>query len=176
MITFRHVAIQSAPPWLQRSVGARILYTIGVHFDALITLTELSLMARYPDHTPVDGLAMLGRDRKIQRGFSEPAKSYASRLNNWLIDRKQKGSPYAMMRQLCGYMTGYTPTVWVAGNTGSWSRLTPTQGGNDMGHGWHLATWDYDGNLGHFWRYWIIINMPEGLWTNDGIWGSGDSP
>lgn len=170
MRTCRDLALRAtAARWARRYWASRVLYGIGIQFDALIDLTAEGLRASFPDFAPPDGLAAIGKDRRIRRGFAEPAASYAARLKRWIPDRKTKGNPYTLMRQLRGYLTGYDVRFRVVNNAGAWHTLFH-DGTTDF---YVNDNWNWDGSTDPWSRYWVIIYPPTALWNGDGLWGQG---
>ncbi len=169
MRTLRATILQAAPPWLRRYWGSRLLYSIGVHFDALVDLTAQSLRVRFPDYAPPDALSALGRDRQIRRGFDESDASYATRLKRWIPDRITRGNPYTLMRQIQGYLSGHSVRVRIVNNAGVWHTLY-ADGTTDFHYS--ATNWDWDGDADPWWRFWIIIHPQTSLWNGDGAWGS----
>ncbi len=162
-------------PYFRRFWLYRLIYAIALHFDAMIDWAVMALKARYPEWCATDlpdALPILGRERGIRRGFSETAQAYAQRLVLWLVSRRIKGSPYALMDQLAGYLTGHAVRIHVCNNAGtwytrdvdglrSWRRATPTN--------WN---WDNEPANGRWSRYWVIIHVPDTLWAPKGKMGS----
>lgn len=174
-IPFRHrLALIARAPWLQRVYLLRLLFAFAVHIDALVDWAFLALKARYPSLAPPDALPALGRERGIRRGFAESLESYAARLITWLVDRRIKGSPYALMNQLAGYFTGYAVRIRVVNVAGTW--YTRYHNGT---FDWHFASpsnWDWDGTTAAFSRYWVIVYVPTSLWSGEGLWGQPVGP
>ena len=173
LYTFRDSILRAAPPWLQRAWASRLLYAMGIQFDALIDATVLALKLRFPQYALSDAIPQIGRERGIRRGFDEGATGYAARLVRWVDDRRIKGSPFALMSQLIGYLTGYTTNVRIVNAGGAWF------GVNSNGVKWsYLGSWDWDGQTDLWSRYWVIIDVPYDsnlapLWTIDTTWGDG---
>lgn len=167
--TFRGAILRAAPKRLRRYWGSRLIYALGIQWDALIDLMVDGITARFPDYTPPDGLAAIGRDRKIRRGFAESAASYAVRLKRWIPDRKTKGNPYTLMRQLQGYLTGYSVRLRTVNNAGAWHTLY-ADGTTDF---YVNPEWDWDGESDPWSRFWVILYAPTALWNPDGTWGQG---
>lgn len=97
--TFRDSLRRITPPWLQRGVAGRVLYTIGLQLDACADATIAGVKMRFPGYLP-SALPLLGRERRISRGRLEPDELYADRLRRWLVDHQRRGGPYAMLAQL----------------------------------------------------------------------------
>lgn len=174
LITFRDRLAQASPRWLRGWWGSRLLYAIGVLFDAMLDWASYAVHVRYPSwcaiHMP-DALAVHGRDRGIRRGFAETAASYAVRLSMWWPTRKQKGSLYALMDQLAGYMTGYDVVIRCVNGNGAW--FTRNADGTREYHRASPTNWNWDNlNSTGFSRYWVIIYPPTNLWISEGKWGS----
>lgn len=58
---------------------------------------------RFPNADQPDALAVIGNERRIRRGPSESDASYASRLLTWWEDHRERGGPYALLRQMHAY-------------------------------------------------------------------------
>jgi hypothetical protein len=148
----------------------RLLYTIALHFDAIVDWTVRGVTARYPELAPPDALPALGRERGIRRGFSEAVHSYRARLMVWLVSRKSRGNAYALMDQLAGYMSPNAGRIRVVNANGHWFTREP-----DGTRAWSARTpsnWIWDLYYAAWSRYWVIIYPPTELWTTR-RWGGG---
>lgn len=101
------------PPWLQRTVGGKLLDAIGEQIEVLVERTALSVKLRFPGHDEAaideDALAYIGRDRRIRRGPEEDAATYARRLRLWWLTHQTRGNAYALLRQLYAYTVDWLP-------------------------------------------------------------------
>ena len=168
----RQMVLELAPPWLTRHYGSRLLHALAVHFDALVDLTVLGFRMRFPDHATPDALTAIGIDRRIMRGFEEGASSYVTRLKRWIPDRTTKGNPYTLMRQLAGYMSGYSVTLAVVNNAGAFHFLLPD---GTTEYAFLPGSWNWDNHPEKWWRFWVIVgNDRDRPWSNDGPWGETD--
>lgn len=160
------------PSWLTEGEGGLVGATLDILKNALVERTRQGLLVRFPfvsptDAGPDDALAAMGRDRRIVRGINEPSTNYANRLLRWLDDWKTAGNPFALMKQLAGYM-GTVPgspapafrTVDVRGN---WYSLDSDGSRSVL---INQANWDWDAApdaLVRWARFWVII-YPNGVW------------
>ena len=175
LITFRDRLYQACPSWLRGWWGSRLLYAIGVQFDALVDWASFAVHVRYPSwcaRNMPDALAVHGRSRGIRRGFAESAQSYAARLSLWWPTRRQKGSLYALMDQLAGYMTGYAVPIRCVNLNGAW--MTRNTDGTREYHRSTPTNWAWDTLTTSWSRYWVIIYPPSSLWTDEGVFGDED--
>lgn len=101
--------LESVPPWLRRTHGARVLGAIGDVVDAQVQRAFEVVMLRFPRGIETTALPYIGRDRRIRRGPAEPASSYARRMLTWWDDHRQRGGPHALLRQLHAYLLDYAP-------------------------------------------------------------------
>lgn len=157
------------------SVGESLLVgaSLDVMKDGYISILRRSLLARFPETTPADGLAQMGRDRRVVRGLNEDASSYAQRLIRWLDDRQTAGNPFALMKKLAEY-TGPLCSFRTVDARGNWySRAAD----GSTSYRLKAANWDWDGlTVGQRWaRFWVII-YPNGLWSEGPGWGDPDAP
>ncbi len=162
-MAFRHIITNVAPPWLQGYVGSRILYTCGLIFDEIAEFVTQGMQARMPGIGTPTALPYVGRDRKIVRGFDETDDNYAARLPLWLdVDHhKTRGSPYALITQLKGYLAPHELRIRTVDNNGTW--FSEDEDGTryeNLAEG----NWDWDG--GTDWsRFWVILYPQASLWT-----------
>lgn len=147
--------------------------SLDVVKDGYFEVWRQSLLARFPETAPPDGLAQMGRDRRVIRGINESSESYAQRLLRWLDDRQTAGNAFALMQKLAEY-TGPLCSFRTVDARGNWYSRSA-----DGTLSLHLkeANWDWDGlPVGKRWaRFWVII-YPNGLWTEGPGWGDDDAP
>lgn len=160
MTTVRDSIGAIAPPSMQRFWGSRLLYSIGVQFDALTEWIARSVRARFAVDSPPDGLALIGVERGIRRGFAESAAAYAARLSGWILDQKQKGTAFALARQLRGYLSGYPVRVRIINNKGAFHTI---EADGTQSYVPSFGNWDWDGDTSKWSRYWVVI-YPSSVW------------
>lgn len=160
MTTVRDSIGTIAPPSMQRFWGSRLLYLIGVQFDALTEWVARAVRARFAVDSPPDGLALVGAERGIRRGFVESSSAYAVRLSNWIRDQKQKGTAIALLRQLRGYLSGYPVRVRLVNNAGVWHTIDAD---GTYSHSRQNGNWNWDGDTSKWSRYWVVI-YPSSVW------------
>jgi len=94
------------PPWLLRTEGLRLIGSfadvIDDHRDRMVAGVKL----RFPGLYTLEGLAELGRERKLRRGPAEAADVFASRLKRWWIDHRKRGAGFALLEQMQAYLSG----------------------------------------------------------------------
>lgn len=165
---FRTLRKFIAPTWLTEEEGEKVGYSLDLLKDGAIRRLELGLLARFPQNgpngetAPPDALAALGRDRRVVRGISETATSYAYRLTQWLIDRRKAGSAFMLLKQLSAYCgEGFAFRTYDArGNC--YSRDIDGVETFDR-----ETAWDWDGEPERWARFWVVI-YPTGIWTTSG--------
>ncbi|NUP11211.1 MAG: hypothetical protein HOW73_34630 [Polyangiaceae bacterium] len=172
-VGFRHLIVEAAPPRLRRPWGEKFLYSFGLALDGIMDWAIEGMRARYPDKGPPDALPLIGRDRKILRGFAEPADAYRARLKRWLDDHRFRGNAFALLQQIRAYLTGYPVRIRCVNDRGSWQTINP-----DGSYEVHRkqGNWDWDGRFPLLarTRFWVIIYpLATGVWTNEGTWGDG---
>ncbi len=159
-----------SPKWLQTGVGEKFLYVFGFSCDVLAEKLNQAMKMHIPTYGDASGLASIGNDDLIPQGPSEPAASYARRLQLAYDDWSVAGSSRSIMRQILGYVNPAAPLVRIVGQgTGSttpWdtflasvdtSRTVPS----------HLlqspANWIWDSFATTRWyRNWVIIDCSAG--------------
>ena len=173
MATFRSIIRALGPRWLTDGDGELVLHAVGTLADAFAERAKLGLLARFPSTSPSDALPLIGADRRIVRGISEGAESFAERLRGWLTSWRSAGSALSVLRQLRGYMLGATPTLRIVDNTGNWTTLSTSDVAS-----WALrGAWNWDGLSARWWRFWTIIDSSSGPFTagpnigDPSLWG-----
>jgi hypothetical protein len=182
LLTFRDTVRLISPSWLRGHWGERYLYVLGAHLDALGDWIQMGLKARFPSGDLPSALPYIARGRGIVRGAEESDDLFASRLRSWLPERKRKGNPYALMRQLRALLT---PPEELQSDTANWPRVKIINDsgevyelGQDGAPSRHRGTWDWDGCTDRPTRRWIVLYAPtwwtdDGEWGDDGDWGDG---
>lgn len=152
--------------------GERFLFSIGVQLDALADVVVQGIGARFPEGPPPksglprtpEALALIGRDRRIIRGFDEGDEAFIARLNRWLEDWPRAGSAYAVMDQVQGYLSGHSIKLRVINNTGGAWRTVNADGSKEYLRA-SPTNWDWSGEPAKVSRNWLIIYVPSTLWT-----------
>jgi hypothetical protein len=120
----RETILQIVPRWLRNGDAARVLYTVGLHADALADWVTMAVRSRFPGapNTAPDALPTIGRDRKILRNTTglvasglESDKQFAWRLQDWFAHHKTRGNAYAFLSALHAYLQGFTTVTAAAG-------------------------------------------------------------
>lgn len=125
--TYRDDLRKVSPTWLQRGLAEAILYSMGVHVDALADALVAGMVQRFPGAYSFESLALLGRERRIERGIHETDAAFAQRLTLWLLAHQKRGGPYALLGQLYyHYSPDLFPIDLVYANGRSF-HLDPTQ-------------------------------------------------
>src|ERR1044072_31681 len=104
IITFRdRMREQWSPPWLGEGNNERLGYATALQADMLGDALAAALLSRFPGLYTEETLPLIGRERRIARGPSEPSGSYAGRLVRWLDGHARRGNPYALLQQIFAY-------------------------------------------------------------------------
>lgn len=168
---FRDFVYRTAQPsWMTTGESELVQYSLGVAVDGALERMRLSYEAGNPTTAPEDALRFMGRDRRIRRGRSEPAASYAVRLVRYLDDHKTQGNPFALMDQLYAYLQTAGVTLRTVDRRGNW--FTRAADGT-RGYALNRANWDWDGGaLTSFTRFWVVIYSDTGPWTAQWLHGT----
>lgn len=151
---------RAVPPWLQRSVGARLMESLAAQVDTLVERTTDGVLLRFPGLLqPVDenALAFTGRERRIRRGPFESPSRYARRLRGWWAAHRTRGGPYALLEQLRAYLgeflTVRTDVVYYSG-TRRWQDVDGTITRD-------AVTWSASGPSEGWAHVWVFLYVPE---------------
>lgn len=172
-VGFRDLIRENSPPWLRRKWGERFLYVPGLVLDAFTHWAIDGVRARFPDNGDrVDHLGALCRDRRIVRGFAEPAEALRVRLKRWRIDHRTRGNAVSMLNQLAAYLTGYAVPMRYVNDRGTWITRDPdgTITIERLAGNWD---WDTKYPLTARTRFWVILYPPAELWEPLGTYADG---
>jgi hypothetical protein len=153
-----------APRWLQRTVGGRLLGSIGKILDAVDERFVQGVGLRFPtDQVDAKALGYIGRERRIRRGPAEDAVTYARRLRPWWDEHQVRGGPYALLRQMHAYLLGLfnvrIDVVYIQG-----TRRWIDRDGTIMRD---AVAWD-NNQLGLWARIWVIVWLYDEITTDGG--------
>ena len=158
------------PRWLSSGAIERVMYTVGLHADALAQASQWGVLVGFPGAYPEGGaLWRHGAERALPQWPGEPDVAYAARLVHWLDTHATSGTMPTLMSQIQGIWTDWTGGVvsgrakieaveddgthWVLLPDGTWDTLagssTPWQ-------------WDQQSPGGSeqeaISRYWVVIH------------------
>lgn len=150
--------LQACPPWLQRTVGGKLMLSIGEVVDSIAQAGADGVRARFPTETSdALALALIGRERRIRRGPGEGAVTYTRRLTDWWDDHRERGGPYPLLRQLYAFwLDSLNVPIDVVSQLGSRYQMD-TAGAVVR----DSITWDgHGGDLG--WAYiWVFFHLDD---------------
>lgn len=179
--TFRDAARLLSPRWLKHGTAEKILYSLALHFDAIVDWMAQAVRRRFPLLDSDDSLGRIGRDRRIARGRAETSATYAVRLLRWLDDHRHRGGPYALLAQLHAHYAAAPFLITLEYPSGLKFAMA-TDGS---------VTWDFSGTWPPGtpgWSQWLLTyQWPDDLpppttwgsgdtWGDGILWGSGLSP
>lgn len=185
--TFRDAMLEKAPRWIKRGHRGNVLYTIGLHIDALVEMAQVSIRYRFPGHYSPESLPTTGRDRKVPRGRNESDATYADRLTRWLDYHRHRGNPYELLRKVREH---YAPTAFAVDLVYAGSPLLAytlryhlAADGTITRHKVLRADWSPHGDPNQWARWWLFYHNPDlvtdvptwgdgGSWGDGGVWGS----
>lgn len=183
-ISFASRILQIVPRWLKTGTAARILWTIGLHCDAIADLVVYAVRKRFPVAGAFDALPLIGTERKMIRGPAETDEVYASRLATWLDAHKLRGNPYALLQQLhLYYAPNNFPIELVYASSAFQFKLAV-----DGTITWGYSNWEEpDGDTARWSRWRLIYHWPDtlpppdiwdgpGAWDSFGVWDTSLSP
>jgi len=177
-LQFRHKLREWCPPWLAKPFGVaeKLFWVLGACVDGTIEWFVQGAQARMPGQGTPTALGYIGRDRRIRRGFDESDASYAARLLTWRADHRLEGTPASLFSQLRGFLSPHNPVMRYVNRTGTstvgWATIDSA---GVFSYVPVALNWDWDTQLSLASRFWLVIYPPSQLWTDDGLWGDGDS-
>lgn len=158
--------------------GGKVLQSLTTVIDEHMDRARQGLEMRFPTLAARDGrddaLFLIGQDRGIPRGRTEPAAHYAQRLIRWRYPRghRTRGSAFALLEQVSEYFGKIKcQTIDYNGTEHTWN----ADGSHSFSYG-HTWTWDTD--TARKARFWIVIYpgvlMREQPPLGDpSLWGGG---
>lgn len=164
------------PYWLRAANSGRLGYAIVTVLDAIVEHLWEGIMERFPEFASDEGLAALGRDRRIVRGPSESVTSYRARLIGWREAWRNAGTAVGQLVQTQKF---FLPSIAkmriVSGNSAHarWTTINP-DGTREYVRSTSPTVWDWDGeqpfvgpSVVRTTRWWLIIYPPAPYTTSD---------
>lgn len=172
LLTFRDAIKRKSPRWLRKGIAEKVLYSIALQLDGLTDAVTAGVKMRFPGLYSNESLGIIGRERRIRRGRTDLDANYASRLLRWWDDHKNRGGPYAMLRQLYHYWAPNNFQIDLVYYSGL--RFQMAVDGTITRD---KIVWAPDANAAKWARWWLFFHWPDpvsdnGLWGSDGLnWG-----
>lgn len=169
-LAFRNTLVRWIPGYFKNSRIFRFLYTLATLADAGTQIAIEGLQARMPGVGTFSALPMIGRDRKITRGYAEPPIPYGTRLQNFRKYHRTKGNPFTIMRMVRDYVYPNRPLMRIVNNQGTWYTLNP----DDTENTHYGENWNWDGAVlpTGISRFWLIIYQNGDPWSSSLEWGT----
>lgn len=170
MIGLRHHFARLGPNWLIRDKWVmngeevesanRVLYSVGVYFDATVDRVRKGIRARFPGGgAPADALPYLGRDRQILRGPAQSRESFEIQLQRAWDDWQRAGSAWALIEQLRAFLSPHEVLVRTVDNHGNWYELERDGDRGNGGRPYKGTPWDWDAQPTKWSRFWVVIHV-----------------
>jgi hypothetical protein len=169
-LRFENAIKKITPPWLQRSVGGRVMRALASVVDDHVDRLVFGVRLRFPgfdvDDIDPDALALIGRERRILRGPAEAPATYAARLRTWWDAHRGRGGPYALLEQLRAFFLG-TLEVRMDVVAQSGTRYWMDEDGVITRD---AIEWDGDGTgkWARVWVFFYLTTLPASLVTHAG--------
>lgn len=153
MLTHRHRLYELVPRWLRGFNAFTVLYAIAVVADALGDALFAAMKIRFPNVHSEESLPLLASERRMVRGRSESAESFAARLDQWWDVAKHSGDLFTIAKEVSKYFLPAHVSVQVVTNNGTLYTLS------DDG-GWHVGScsWNWDNQPQYWSRFWLLIS------------------
>lgn len=107
VLDWKNAAIGQVPPWLRRAIGGALTRGMATPIDTMQADTAEAITLRFPGGSDAnavaihpEGLALLGRERRILRGPGETDETFAERLRAWWDSHRTRGNAYALLQQM----------------------------------------------------------------------------
>ncbi len=166
------------PSWLTNGDGEKMLHVLHRMKDETLQVMRDGMIQRFPSFAGDDALGLIGKDRLIPRGKTEPREHYVARLKAWRFPRghRVRGLALALLEQVSEYWGGmFVQSIDVRGN-----KFTLDVDGTESAvHGLSWV-WDADSATAPR-RFWLILwpqpEHPEikawGTWAEfAAMWGT----
>lgn len=172
-------------PWIQKTTGFRILWTVALVLDASLQMMIEGVRAAFPTLGTPTALPYHGRDRRMFRGPFQTDEQYAIALLEWLDLWRAAGGPRGLARALQLYLDPNAPVIRVVNRNGFW--VTLNADGSRSYYRAPVPNWDWDSisnpsyaaSALHARDVWVIVYEPhfptDGVWGDPGTWGDVDA-
>lgn len=176
--TFRDAIMRAVPRWLQRGTGAKVMFALGVQFDALTDALVAGIKSRWPGAYGFESLSMIGRERRLRRGIGETDADYADRLRGWLDHHALRGGPFELLAQIHTHYASSPFVVDLIYYSGRRFTMDPTGAVSIYADAGDVFPWTPDADSTRWARQWLIYQWPtpvsaDGTWDSGGTWDDG---
>jgi hypothetical protein len=165
------VVLSRAPPWLgggdpvfTNEDWAKYLTALIEVQDALVEKMDQASKAHMPTLAPPSALPILGNDRVMTQGPSEPNASFALRLRGAFDAWSRAGNDLSVMIQVLAYLSPMTPMVRTVTDSSVWHTYVAGTDTTQPPAVQALSNWNWD-NEGDphpvgknaWWRWWLVL-------------------
>lgn len=153
-----------SPRWFTRRVAYRVLYSIALHFDALVQMMSRAIKLRYAGLYSNETLPLLARETDTILGLNETEAQLAERIHGAWQREAGKGGPYTLLDEIWLH---YRPSVFRVD-------LVYPSGAHFVLNTNRTVTWDpIDFEVGfpsaQWARWFLIYSWPTAI-ADDGLW------
>jgi hypothetical protein len=170
--TFRDAYLALVPRWMKGTRLGAVGYAIATHLDLVADSATYAVKARFPGYSTTTD-TLLGKERRIVRGYDEPVLAYRARLPYWLDVARRRANAWLVLETLRAYFTEHSVTLEYVANTGATTarvkRLLPDGTmENDS------ISWDWDGQgVALPSRFWLVLHVDADVAEICPTWGDG---
>lgn len=153
LLTHRHTLFNLIPKWLRNNNAYRVLYAVAIVMDALGDALFAAVKIRFPNVYSEESLSLLASERRMVRGRSESAESFAARLNQWWDVAKHSGDLFTIAKEVAKYFLPAHVIVQCVTNNGTMYTL-------GVDGSWSISTvsWNWDNHPEYWSRFWVLIS------------------
>src|SRR5262245_50926169 len=101
----------------QGETAQKYLWNLGLGVDGVAQKVDEGIHARMILDAPVSALPLIGSDRGVLQGLTEPAENYRIRLQRSIDDYQFSGNARAVLGQVLGYLLAFTPEAMTIAST-----------------------------------------------------------
>ncbi len=170
------------PSFLQQKNVGTFLEAVGLTLDGAVEQLAQGMRLSQPLRCDSSALPVLSYDRGIRTYATEPEASKRYRLSQFWQLRRQFGTHQGEMRNLQPFFLPYAPIIRIVHQAGdgvsaTWHTLAAD--GSYSVHRQEPSNWDWDGNVGEWSRFWVIIyvdavGLPaQPTWDGGQLWDGG---
>lgn len=170
--TWRDALNLAVPRWLRRETGAKVLFAVGVQFDALTDGLVAGVKSRWPGAYGYESLTLVGRERRMRRGIAETDAGYAERLRGYLDAHRRRGGPYELLEQVHAYYAANPFAADLIYYSGRMFQMNAAGEISLYADAGALYPWNPDSDSARWCRQWLMYAWPTPI-SSDGTWGSG---
>ncbi len=167
---FRDVYEQIIPRWMHGFRLWRVGYAVALHLDILGDAAAAAIKIGWPGGYSSEADPLIGKDRRIIRGPTQPDASFEADCRSWLDIHARKGNRWLILERVLAAFATAPAWAQIIDNDGATYTLS-----TDGSMTYASRSWNWDNHPEYTGRFWLVVpNSIVGLVPSTVTWDELD--